>query len=86
MTRPDDEFDAALRGLFHDAAPPANDPEFADRVMARLPGAGRWRLGLLAAAALAGGAVASLQAAPLVEAMTIVLQDAGALAAGVVGG
>jgi hypothetical protein len=86
MTRPDDEFDAALRGLFDDAAPPAHDPEFNDRVMARLPAAERWRLGLLAAAALAGGAVASVQAAPLVEGMTIVLQDVAALAAGAVGG
>ena len=85
MTRPDDEFDAALRGLFDDAAPPAHDPEFNDRVMARLPAAERWRLGLLAAAALAGGAVASVQAAPLVEGMTILLQDVGALAAGAVG-
>ena len=86
MTRPDEDFDAALRGLFDDAAPPAHDPQFSDRVMARLPGAERWRLGLLAAAALTGGAVASLQAAPLVEAMSIMLQDVGALAAGAVGG
>jgi len=86
MTRPEDDFDAALRGLFDDAAPPAHDPDFAGRVMARLPSAGRLRMGLLAAAALAGGAVASVQAAPLVEAMSIVLQDVGAIAAGAVGG
>ncbi len=86
MTRPDDEFDAELRGLFAGAAPPANDPEFTSGVMARLPAGERWRLGLLALAALAGGAVASVQAAPLVEAMSMVLQDVGAVAAGAIGG
>ncbi|MCC5995475.1 MAG: hypothetical protein JJU18_03770 [Oceanicaulis sp.] len=86
MTRADDEFDAALGALFDEAAPPAHDPAFTQAVMARVPGRERWRAGLLAAAALAGGALASLQAAPLISWLAVMLQDAGALAAGAVGG
>lgn len=86
MMRPDDDFDAALRGLFADAAPPAHDPEFADRVMAQLPRLDRWRAAALVIAALAGAGVASMQAAPLVAQITALLQGMGGLAAGVVSG
>lgn len=86
MMRPDDDFDAALRGLFADAAPPAHDPEFADRVMAQLPRLDRWRAGALVIAALAGAGVASMQAAPLVAQITALLQGMGGTAAGVVSG
>lgn len=86
MTRPDDDFDAALRGLFAQAAPPADDLEFTHRVMAQLPGLDRWRAAALVIAALAGAGVASVQAAPLVAQITLLLQDMGGLAAGVVSG
>lgn len=86
MTRPDEEFDAQLRSLFADAGPPAQDPEFAGRVMARLPHLERWRAAAVTAAALAGAAVASVQAAPLVSGLAVVLEDAGALAAGAFSG
>jgi hypothetical protein len=86
MMRPDDDFDAALRGLFDDAAPPAHDPVFSERVMRGLPRADHWRAGAVALAALVGAAVASVQAAPLVAEITALLQDVGALAAGAVSG
>ncbi|KAA5805117.1 hypothetical protein F1654_03780 [Alkalicaulis satelles] len=85
MTRPDDEFDAVLHGLFEEAAPPAHDADFNARVMARLPAVERWRAVLVTGAALAGAAVASLQAAPLLGGLTDLLNEAGALAAGAVG-
>lgn len=74
-------FDGELAALFADAAPPARDPDFEARIMARLHGPAPVRLYAIGGAAALGALVAGFQLAPLAEAGLALAAWLGAAAA-----